>query len=79
MKFSKDSSFLSKMISINSRELSPVKEDQKKILSKSKSILLNPAKPKYISSVVEFLVSDKSKYISGQTIRIDGGQITSPI
>ena len=61
--------------SINDRS----KEDQKKILSKSKSILLNPAKPKYISSVVEFLVSDKSKYISGQTIRIDGGQITSPI
>lgn len=55
------------------------KEDQEKIFSTSKSILLNPAKPEYISSVVEFLISKKSKYISGQTIRIDGGQITSPI
>ena len=54
-------------------------EDQEKILSEEKSILLNPAEPEYISSVVEFLLSDESKYISGQIIRVDGGQITSPI
>lgn len=54
-------------------------EDREKILSNHKSLLLRPALPEYISSVVGFLLSDEAKYISGQTIRIDGGQITSPI
>jgi len=55
------------------------KEDREKIMSKSKSILTRPALSEYISSVVHFLLSDESKYISGQVIRIDGGQFTSPI
>ena len=55
------------------------KEDKEKIMSKGKSILTRPAKPEYISSVVNFLLSEESKYISGQVIRIDGGQLTSPI
>ena len=55
------------------------KEDKEKIMSKGKSILTRPAEPEYISSVVNFLLSDESKYISGQVIRIDGGQLTSPI
>ena len=55
------------------------KEDKEKIMSKGKSILTRPAEPEYISSVVNFLLSDESKYISGQVIRIDGGQFTSPI
>ncbi len=55
------------------------KEDLEKIKSDSESILLKPAAPEFISSVVEFLISNKSKYISGQTIRVDGGQLTSPI
>ena len=55
------------------------KEDKEKIMSKGKSILTRPAEPGYISSVVDFLLSDESKYISGQVIRIDGGQFTSPI
>jgi len=55
------------------------KEDKEKIMSKGKSILTRPAEPEYISSVVDFLLSDESKYISGQVIRIDGGQLTSPI
>ena len=55
------------------------KEDREKIMSKEKSILLNPGLPEYVSSVVWFLLSEESKYISGQVIRIDGGQFTSPI
>jgi len=55
------------------------KEDMEKIMSKGISILTKPAQPEYISSVVHFLISDNSKYISGQVIRIDGGQFTSPI
>ncbi len=55
------------------------KEDKEKIMSKGKSILTRPAEPEYISSVINFLLSDESKYISGQVIRIDGGQFTSPI
>jgi NAD(P)-dependent dehydrogenase (short-subunit alcohol dehydrogenase family) len=55
------------------------KDDLKKINSKDESILLKPAKPEYISSVVKFLLSEDSKYISGQILRIDGGQFTSPI
>ncbi len=55
------------------------KEDMEKIINDHDSILLGPAKPEYISSVVNFLLSDESKYISGQVIRIDGGQFTSPI
>lgn len=54
-------------------------EDKEKIMSKDKSILTRPAEPEYISSIVYFLISDESKYISGQVIRIDGGQFTSPI
>lgn len=54
------------------------KEDQEKIKNSGNSILKKPAKPDYISSVVDFLISDKSKYISGQVIRIDGGQFTFP-
>ena len=55
------------------------KEDKEKILNKSKSYLTKPAIPEYISSVVNFLLSDESKYITGQVIRVDGGQFTSPI
>ena len=55
------------------------KEDREKILSTHNSILLQPALPEHISSVVSFLLSNESQYISGQVIRIDGGQSTSPI
>jgi len=54
-------------------------EDKEKIQSKEDSILMRPAEPEYASSVVGFLLSEDSKYISGQVIRIDGGQFTSPI
>jgi 3-oxoacyl-[acyl-carrier protein] reductase len=53
--------------------------DKEKILACDASFLNKPAEPKYISSVVEFLLSPASDYISGQVIRIDGGQFTSPI
>ena len=55
------------------------KEDKEKIFNTGESILAKSAEPEYISSVVSFLLSDDSKYISGQVIRIDGGQLTSPI
>jgi len=55
------------------------KEDIEKLNDTSSSILNKPALPEYISSVVNFLLSEEAKYISGQVIRIDGGQFTSPI
>ena len=55
------------------------KEDMKKISDTGKSILTKPALPEHISSVVHFLLSEESCYISGQIIRVDGGQFTSPI
>lgn len=55
------------------------KEDIEKLNDTSSSILNKPALPEYISSVVNFLISEDAKYISGQVIRIDGGQFTSPI
>lgn len=53
--------------------------DREKIAAKDGSFLERPAEPEYISSVVEFLLSPASDYISGQVIRIDGGQFTSPM
>ena len=55
------------------------KEDIEKLNDTSSSILNKPALPEYISSVVSFLISEDAKYISGQVIRIDGGQFTSPM
>ena len=43
------------------------------------SFLTKIADPIHISYLVEFLLSNKSNYISGQVIRIDGGQFTTPI
>ena len=42
-----------------------IQGSQREKFSAKVKININPAKPEYISSVVEFLVSDKSKYISG--------------
>ena len=53
--------------------------DRQKITATTGSFLEKPAQPESISSVVEFLLSSASDYISGQVIRIDGGQFTSPI
>ena len=55
------------------------KKDREKFFSKSSSSLLRPAKMDNISSVVSFLLSEKASYISGQVIRIDGGQSPYPI
>jgi len=43
------------------------------------SFLTKVVDPIHISYLVEFLLSNKSSYISGQVIRIDGGQFTTPI
>lgn len=53
-------------------------EDREKILSKHSSPLKNLAEPAAISSVVEFFLNDASSYVSGQVLRVDGGQFTSP-
>lgn len=53
--------------------------DKEKIFAKDASFLKKPAEPKYVSSVVDFLLSPASDYISGQVIRIDGGQFTTPM
>ena len=53
--------------------------DQVKIMATNASFLRKPANPAYVSSVVSFLVSEDSDYITGQVVRIDGGQFTSPI
>ena len=53
--------------------------DKEKIFATDASFLKKPADPKYVSSVVEFLLSPASDYISGQVIRIDGGQFTTPM
>ena len=79
-----DSDFEAKKIIKNNPEVissikNRSKEDMEKILNAGESILMKPALPEYISSVIYFLLSDQSKYISGQVIRVDGGQFTSPI
>ena len=59
-----------------------IKDRTEKDLEKIKggtSFLTRVADPIHISYLVEFLLSPKSDYISGQVIRIDGGQFTSPI
>lgn len=53
--------------------------DREKVFAKDASFLKRPAEPQYVSSVVEFLLSPASDYISGQMIRIDGGQFTTPM
>lgn len=59
-----------------------IKDRTKKDLEKIEggvSFLTRVANPINISYLVEFLLSSKSDYISGQVIRIDGGQFTTPI
>jgi 3-oxoacyl-[acyl-carrier protein] reductase len=45
----------------------------------SKSKLSRLAEPIDIARVIKFFLSDDSDFISGQVIRVDGGQFTSPI
>ena len=48
-------------------------------INNGKSFLTKVADPIQISYLIEFLLSKKSDYISGQVIRIDGGQFTTPL
>ena len=52
------------------------KHDLKRLKSKRK--LLSFAEPEDVAKVVYFLLSDLSSFISGQVIKIDGGEILSP-
>lgn len=41
--------------------------------AKNKNLYKRPANPEEIAEHIYFLVSDKSSYITGQTILVDGG------
>lgn len=46
---------------------------------KSKGALERVVEPDDVSKVVEFFMSPMSDFVSGQVLRVDGGQFTSPI
>ena len=54
------------------------KRGKKDLLRLGKKNLNGFASPEDISKVVYFLLSDLSNFVSGQIIRIDGGETTSP-
>ena len=63
----------------SARFLHTIKKRGKKDLSRLKKVGLNGfASPDDISKVVYFLLSDLSNFVSGQIIRIDGGENNSP-
>lgn len=63
----------------SARFLKTIKKRGKKDLSRLKNVgLTGFASPNDISKVVYFLLSDLSDFVSGQTIRIDGGENSSP-
>ncbi len=63
----------------SARFLQTIKKRGKKDLSRlGKKNLNGFASPNDISKVVYFLLSDLSNFVSGQVIRIDGGENTSP-
>ena len=63
----------------SARFLHTIKKRGKKDLSRLKKKGLNGfASPDDISKVVYFLLSDLSNFVSGQVIRIDGGENNSP-
>jgi 3-oxoacyl-[acyl-carrier protein] reductase len=49
--------------------------EKNRLLISSKVPLKRLAEPEDIANVVSFLVSEKSNYITGETIRVNGGQI----
>lgn len=63
------------------RFMSTMKNRSKHDLSrlKNKKKLLSFAEPEDVAKVVYFLLSDLSSFISGQIIKIDGGEILSPV
>ena len=46
-----------------------------KLLTSAKTPLKRLAKPKDIADAISYLVSDKSDFLTGETIRINGGQV----
>lgn len=55
--------------------ISGLNEEQLQIV-KERSILKRNARPEEIAELALFLGSSRSSYITGQTIRVDGGQLT---
>lgn len=49
--------------------------EKAKLLLAAKAPLRRLAKPQDVAQVISFLASDKSDYITGETIRVNGGQI----
>ena len=62
------------------RFMSTMKNRSKHDLSrlKNKKKLLSFAEPEDVAKVVYFLLSDLSAFVSGQVIKIDGGEVLSP-
>ena len=63
------------------RFLSTMKKRSKHDLArlKNKKKLLGFAETEDIAKVVYFLLSDLSSFVSGQVIKLDGGEILSPV
>jgi NAD(P)-dependent dehydrogenase (short-subunit alcohol dehydrogenase family) len=58
--------------------IDPIKQDPKMIEAMLARIPLHRVgKPEEVSNLVLFLVSDKSSYITGSTVVIDGGWLAS--
>ncbi len=46
-----------------------------KLITKAKTPLKNIAKPQDVANSISFLISEKSDFLTGETIRINGGQV----
>ena len=51
--------------------------EKKKKVGNSQFLLVDSAVPSDVTGVVLFLASSDSKYITGQTINVDGGNVLS--
>ena len=59
------------MTRLHSKKLNKNKSEINK--RKKLNVLNQTGDPKDVSNLIEFLISDKNKFITGEVIRIDGG------